>query len=293
MDRDLARRGAAERTRRAYAGDCERFVLWADERGVQARDVTLRLLRRYLASLSEGGAAPATGARKLAALRSLFGSLREHGVIEQSPADLLSAPKRRSALPRVMKPREVGRLLDAIPQGSPLELRDRAIFELAYACGLRAQELASLALGDVELDREQARVEGKGGKTRYVPIGEIASRVLQDYIARARPVLARPGADGATERRGQSLFLSRRGLALSPSDIRRRLSRWLARAGLDDNVSPHTLRHSFATHLLEGGADLRTIQELLGHSSISTTQLYTRVESARLRRTYAHSHPRA
>jgi integrase/recombinase XerC/integrase/recombinase XerD len=290
LDADLRTRGAAERTRRAYGVDCGHFARWAASRAIDPGQVTLRLLRLYLAELSEAGAAPSTSARKLAALRALFASQREHGAIAQNPADLLTAPKRPSSLPKVLKAREVERLLDGIPADQPLAVRDRAMFELAYACGLRAQELASLGLSDLELDAEQLRIEGKGSKTRFVPIGETAAGTLRDYLERARPALAETAGADAGE---QTIFLSRSGRPLSTSDVRRRLARWLSRAGLSGNLSPHSLRHSFATHLLEGGADLRSIQELLGHSSISTTQLYTKVDSARLRSSYAHSHPRA
>jgi integrase/recombinase XerC/integrase/recombinase XerD len=175
----------------------------------------------------------------------------------------------------------VADVLDRIPAGSPLDLRDRAMFELAYAAGLRAEELVNLDLENLDPDAEEVRVEGKGGRTRVVPVGEHAWRALERYLARGRTVLS-TGASPA-------LFLSKTGKRLSTSDVRRRLRLQTRRAG----VSPHTLRHSFATHLLEGGADLRTIQELLGHSSISTTQTYTRVESKRLKKAYARSHPRA
>jgi integrase/recombinase XerC/integrase/recombinase XerD len=286
MDADLRRRGASEKTRRAYGVDGEQFAAWAASRGLVPRDVSTRTVRGYLAGLSEGGAAASTSARKLAALRALFASQREHGRIAHSPADLVSTPKRGSSLPRVMKASEVSRMLERIPARSALEIRDRAMFELAYACGLRAQELAGLEVGDVELDAEQVRVEGKGGKTRFVPVGESALQCVQRYLDAARPELV--GAGDA-----HTLFLSKSGQALATSDVRRRLRLWCARAGLQGAFSPHTLRHSFATHLLDGGADLRAIQELLGHSSVSSTQLYTRVESARLRRTYARSHPRA
>jgi integrase/recombinase XerC/integrase/recombinase XerD len=244
------------------------------------------LVRGYIARLSEAGAAPSTSARKLAALRALFASQREHGEIADNPADLVSTPKRRSPLPTVMKTSEVARMLERIPAHGALELRDRAMFELAYACGLRAQELCCLEVGDVELDAEQVRVEGKGGKTRLIPVGETALECIRGYLERARPTLA--GAEGAT-----TLFLSKTGRALSTSDVRRRLVLWCKRAGLPTTFSPHAVRHSFATHLLDGGADLRAIQELLGHSSVSSTQLYTRVQSARLRSTYYRSHPRA
>jgi integrase/recombinase XerC/integrase/recombinase XerD len=165
-------------------------------------------------------------------------------------------------------------------------MRDRALFEVAYACGLRAEELVNLDVESVAFDGEELRVEGKGRKTRILPVGEGALATISRYLERARPVLAdRPGE--------RALFLSKSGRRLSTSDVRRRLRVWTGKVGVPGGVSPHALRHSFATHLLEGGADLRAIQELLGHSSISTTQIYTRVESARLRSAYARSHPRA
>jgi integrase/recombinase XerC/integrase/recombinase XerD len=230
--------------------------------------------------------APATLARKLAAIRAFFRVMREHGLIAQNPADLLPAPKRGQKLPRVLKPSEVADLLDRIPASTPLELRDRAIFELAYACGLRAEELVHLDVGSVDFDAEQVRVEGKGSKTRIVPAGESALRAIGAYAERARPALLAGNGERA-------LFLSKSGRRLSTSDIRRRLRTWERHAAIQGGISPHALRHSFATHLLEGGADLRAIQELLGHASVSTTQIYTRVDSARLKTAYARSHPRA
>jgi integrase/recombinase XerC/integrase/recombinase XerD len=265
-------------------------------------------VRRYIAHLSELGLSAATIARKLASIRALFRSLREHGQIEQSPADLLATPRRGSHLPRVLKAPEVARLLDSIPAhgvGGPLDIRDRALFELAYACGLRAEEIVSLNLADVDHDGEQLRVEGKGSKTRFVPAGEVALSAVRLYLERARPALTSVptgdlGPHSTTPERSpqaileeQALFLSRSGRRLGTSDVRRRLRAWATRAGVPGGISPHALRHSFATHLLDGGADLRSIQELLGHASISTTQVYTRVESARLRSAYARSHPRA
>jgi site-specific recombinase XerD len=317
LDADLGRRGAAERTRKAYAADLRQFARWATAAGLTPEEVGPREVRRYVAWLSEGGAAPASTARKLAAVRSLFATRREHGLIEGNPADLVATPRRGQRLPRVMRAVEVAALLESIPGGaepreadwraaaagvldaglpdprSPgpdlLGLRDRALFELVYACGLRAEEAVTLKCSDVDHDGEQVRIEGKGRKTRYVPVGEEAMAAVRQYSERARPALA--SATGREETSGM-LFLSKTGKPLSTSDLRRRLRRWTARAGAD-GVSPHTLRHSFATHLLDGGADLRSIQELLGHSSISTTQVYTRVESARLKSAYARSHPRA
>ncbi|MFL5820597.1 MAG: tyrosine recombinase XerC [Solirubrobacteraceae bacterium] len=286
FDADLRRRGAAEKTRRAYGVDVGQFALWATRQRLDPPRVTPRALRRYAAALSEVGAAPTTVARKLASLRALFRSLREHGHVEQNPADLLSAPKRPQRLPKTLKPGEVAALLDRIPTSTPLELRDRALFELAYASGLRAEELVSLDVISVDFDAEEVRVEGKGSKTRVVPAGEHAMRALARYLERGRGAL-RAGDDEP------ALFLSKSGRRLSTSDVRRRLRVWRRHASANGGISPHWLRHSFATHLLEGGADLRSIQELLGHASLSTTQVYTRVESARLRSEYARSHPRA
>jgi site-specific recombinase XerD len=308
LDQDLLRTNTASRTRRAYAIDTLQFASWSESRAGVPSSVDAREVRRYISHLSSVGLSPATVARKLASIRALFRSLREHGQIEQNPADLLATPRRGSHLPAVLKVPEVARLLDGIPSAGgsgPLDIRDRALFELAYACGLRAEEIVSLNVEDVDHEAEQLRVEGKGSKTRFVPAGEIALGALRNYLERARPALAQPqptapGIGGQTPTHAEhrtddrrALFLSRSGRRLGTSDVRRRLRTWVGRVGVAGGISPHTLRHSFATHLLDGGADLRTIQELLGHSSISTTQVYTRVESARLRRAYARSHPRA
>ncbi|HWH95674.1 MAG TPA: tyrosine recombinase [Baekduia sp.] len=286
FDADLVRRGAAARTRRAYGFDCSQFALWCTTMGHEPTDVTTRVLRRYAAALGERDVVAATVGRKLAALRALYRTLREHGLMAANPADLVPAPKKPSKLPRVLKADEVATLLDRIPQTTPLDVRDRALFELAYACGLRAEELVNLDVLSLDFDAEEVRVEGKGGKTRIVPVGEAAVRALASYVQRARPALQ-------TDRAEAALFLSKSGRRLSTSDVRRRLRVWSRRAALQGGAHPHALRHSFATHLLEGGADLRAIQEMLGHSSISTTQIYTRVESARLKSAYARAHPRA
>jgi site-specific recombinase XerD len=287
LGEDLRRRDAAERTRRAYDTDLGQFAHWSIEQRLAPEDVGPKAVRRYVARLSEGGAAPSTSARKLAALRALFASQREHGRIAQNPADLVATPRRGSHLPRVLSARDAARLLDGIPATSNLELRDRALFELAYSCGLRAEEIVTLTRGDVDHDAEQLRVEGKGRKTRILPVGEPAMAAVRVYLERARPALAAPGSSL------DALFLSKSGRPLGTSDVRRRLRTWTARVGVAAGSSPHALRHSFATHLLDGGADLRTIQELLGHASVSSTQIYTRVESTRLRNAYTRSHPRA
>jgi site-specific recombinase XerD len=286
LDSDLRRRGAAEKTRRAYGIDIGQFAVWCSRQDVAPEEVTPRTLRRYAATLSDRRHQAATVARKLAALRGFYRALREHGTIAHNPAELVPSPKRPRHLPRVLRPDEMAAVLDRIPASTPLELRDRALFELAYSSGLRAEEIVTLDLTSVDFDAEELRVEGKGSKTRILPVGEPACRALARYLERARPALA--GGDGEL-----ALFLSKSGRRLSTSDVRRRLRVWTRQAAVQGGVSPHTLRHSFATHLLEGGADLRAIQELLGHASISTTQIYTRVESARLKSAYAKSHPRA
>jgi site-specific recombinase XerD len=313
LGEDLRRRDAAPRTRRAYTLDVSQFAQWAGARGISPQDAGAKTVRRYIAHLSERSpgaqrAAPSTSARKLAALRALFASQREHGRISQNPAELVSTPRRGSHLPRVLSAREAATLLEGIPVSNPLDMRDRAMFELAYSCGLRAEEIVSLHCADVDYDGEQLRVEGKGRKTRFVPVGEPAMAAVRAYLERGRKqladqaALATPAASSGTHTHTlapgaleelDALFLSKTGRPLGTGDVRRRLRTWTARVGAGAGASPHALRHSFATHLLDGGADLRSIQELLGHASVSSTQIYTRVESARLRSAYARSHPRA
>ena len=288
----LRSRGMAEKTRRAYGTDLDQLAEWAVAQGIAPTEASPRLLRRFAGVLSERGNSKTSVARKLAAIRSFYRHLVDRGELTANPTDLIATPKRDSYLPRVLKPAEVAEVLDRIPSSTPLELRDRAMFELAYGAGLRAEEIVNLDVTDLDPDAEEVRVTGKGAKTRIVPAGELAWRTLDRYLARARPALA-SGAATATERVEPALFLSKSGRRLSTSDVRRRLRISTNRAGTGAGVSPHTLRHSFATHLLEGGADLRAIQELLGHASISTTQTYTRIESKRLRRVYSETHPRA
>jgi site-specific recombinase XerD len=286
LDQDLRRRGAADGTRGLYRTDVEELGRWAGRYALAPEEIDYPWLRRYAAQMAERGLAPRTVSRKLAGLRACFRVLVEHGLMEANPAELLASPKLPQRLPRALKPADVSALLDRIPASTPLEQRDRALFELAYACGLRAEELVDLDAGSIDFDAEQVRVEGKGGKTRFVPVGEHALRAVARYLERARGAL-----DAGTGE--PALFLSKTGRRLSTSDVRRRLRTWARHAASQGAVHPHALRHSFATHLLEGGADLRAIQALLGHASISTTQVYTRVESARLRAAYERSHPRA
>jgi site-specific recombinase XerD len=285
-DRDLMGRALAERSRRAYGVDLGQFAEWAAQAGLEPGEVRHRDVRRYGAALSSAEAAPATVARKLAAIRGLYDFLVRSERVGQNPANLVSSPKREQKLPRVLSAEQVQGLLEQIPARTSLELRDRAMLELAYSCGLRCEEIVNLDVGALDYESEQIRVLGKGGKERLLPVGEPARRALERYEAKGRHAL---GTDPAE----RALFLSKSGRRLSNSDVTRRLGLWVREAALAGGISPHSLRHSFATHLLEGGADLRTIQELLGHSSISTTQIYTRIDATRLREAYAATHPRA
>lgn len=283
----LRRRGLSDATRRAYRSDLVSLATWSSNQGLSATELDYKALRRFAQRESAEGLAASSLARRLASVRAFFASLVERGEIDQNFAELLVAPRMARDLPRVLSASESARLLDRLPTSRPLQLRDRAMLELTYGCGLRASEVTALRVDSIDLDEEQLRVEGKGGRTRIVPVGEHATRWMRDYIARARPKLVAVGADSGF------LFLTKSGQQLQPSDVRRRLENALRQAGVAAGISPHSLRHSFATHLLNGGADLRSVQELLGHRSISATQIYTRVESARLRAQYGEAHPRA
>ncbi len=225
-DLDLRRRAVAAKTRTAYAIDATQFARWATERGLTPEAIDVRALRRYVASLTERGQAPSTVARKLAALRGLFRTQIELGARNENPAELLHSPKRPQRLPRVLKASEVAVLLDRIPATTPLELRDRAMFELAYASGLRAEELVSLDVESVDFDSERVRVEGKGGKTRLVPAGEHALAALERYLVKGRPILITDGT--------RALFISKSGRRLGTSDVRRRLRAWARAAAAQE-----------------------------------------------------------
>jgi site-specific recombinase XerD len=271
IDRFLDSPSLSEATRKAYAADLRGFADWLESRGLGVGDVDVRALVDYVSELgrARNGLAPATIARRLAAVRSF---LRFTLGPERVP-DAALAPKLARRLPEAPKPTEVDELLESVGGAGPLGLRNRALVELVYSAGLRSAEAVALDLADVDFEQELVRVRGKGGKERVVPLGEEAAHLLARYLREARPELA-AGANDA-------LFLSARGRRLDTSTLRRLLPH------------PHRLRHSFATHLLEGGADLRTIQELLGHSSLSTTQVYSHVSAKRLRKVYDRSHPRS
>ncbi|MGA8219022.1 MAG: tyrosine recombinase [Solirubrobacterales bacterium] len=286
FDRDLAARSAAEATRKAYSNDVGQLATWASSMDRDPESLDHRDLRRFAAVLSERGISKAGVARKLAAIRAFYGALMRSGAMGSNPADLVATPKQDRKLPRVLSREEMQTLLDRIPTTTPLEMRDRAMLELAYSCGLRAEEVVNLSTASPDFEGERLRIEGKGGKTRLVPMGEPAQAALSGYLERGRSALVGAGNEDA-------LLVSKSGRRLHPSDVRRRLERWVREAAIAGGVSPHALRHSFATHLLEGGADLRSIQELLGHASLSTTQVYTQVEPSWLQSQYARSHPRA
>jgi site-specific recombinase XerD len=276
IDRFLRSQALAEATRRAYRADLDELASWLRRNGLDLDDLDARAFAAYAAELGADrpGRQPrrlaqTTVARKLAAVRSLVRA-------ELGPSrvpDLAVSGRRRRRLPHAPGQEETDDLLARLEAGDPLGLRNRALLELVYSAGLRAQEAVDLELADVDFEQELVHVRGKGGKERVVPLGEEAAYRLRLYLERGRPELARGAVD--------ALFLSARGQPLDTSSLRRLLP------------NPHRLRHAFATHLLEGGADLRTIQELLGHSSLSTTQIYSHVDARRLRKVYDRAHPRA
>jgi site-specific recombinase XerD len=278
-------RGASPATLRAYTADLDQLGRWLAAAEVAPEQADARTLRRYAAHLGTLRYAPATAARKLSAVRGAYAWMHDRGAIERSPAALIPGPRRARTLPATLSGDEVVRVLDSPAGTEPRDLRDRALLELLYGCGLRAAEACDLRLRDVRLEAGSLRVTGKGGKQRVVPIGGAAEAALERYLARGRPRLT---ASGRCDR----LFVSVRGRPLHPSDVRRALMRALDRAGVPQR-SPHALRHTFATHLLEGGADLRSIQDLLGHASVGTTQVYTHVSVRHLRTAHANAHPRA
>ena len=272
VDRFLSSPALSEATRRAYAADLRDFSRWLGEQGIGLDDLDVRVLAAYTAELGRArrGLAPTTIARRLSAVRSLA----RHARGPERVPDAALAPRRPRRLPETPALEEVERAVDrAGRDAEPLALRNAAVLELAYSCGLRSAEVVALDLGDVDLDREHVHVHGKGGKERLVPLGEEAAWRVGLWLRDGRPALARGASD--------ALFLSVRGRRLDTSVLRRLLR------------NPHRLRHAYATHLLEGGADLRTIQELLGHASLSTTQIYSHVDARRLRRVYDHAHPRS
>ena len=304
----LEARDASPHTRRAYGTAVGQFLDWLD--GVPSVEWTRpprRTLRAYLAELDRRGLSRSTIGSRVAALRSFYRFCRRQGWVEGDPWSAVVTPRRASRLPQVLEVDDVERLLDAVPgsAGRPvgaaraadvsaaIELRDRAIVECAYAAGLRISEIAGARVADLDLVHGEIRVLGKGRKERVGMLGAPARDALETYLYAGRPVLGSSATATGTGPPDDALFLNAQGRALSARGVRARIDHLVERAGLPPRTTPHTLRHSFASHLLEGGADLRVVQELLGHASLSTTQVYTHVSPGRLRATYREAHPRA
>lgn len=292
LDFLVAERSYSQNTVAAYRNDLNQFYqyLSALDASILPRgwgNVTRDHVLSYMLEMKEREYAVSTIARKVAAVKSFFHFLKSQGVIQHSPAEDLESPKVQKHLPSAITPEEVERLL-AAPQGSsPASLRDRAMLEVLYATGLRVSELVSLNVGDVDLESGTLRCVGKGNKERVLPLYERALAFVTDYVQQGRPKLL------ANDTQEQALFLNRRGKRLTRQGLWLIIKRYVQEAGITSHVTPHTLRHSFATHMLRGGAGLREVQEMLGHASISTTQIYTQISNERMRAVYDDSHPRA
>jgi integrase/recombinase XerC len=271
----------------AYRRDLLSLATFLARSGSSLADASHPQLRRWLAQLATLGYARSSVARKAAATRSLYRFLRHRGQVTSNPASLLTGPRLPSLLPSVLKEREAAALVEAPEADDPYGMRDRTILELLYAAGIRVGELAALDVEDVDAGRKRVRVLGKGGVERDCPIGDAAAEALATYLSEARPALV--PADGERE----ALFFNRRGKRISTRDVRSVVEKYRRQVLAGRRASPHTLRHSFATHLMEGGADIRAVQELLGHASLRNTQRYTHVSRGRLFSSYRQSHPRA
>ncbi len=282
-------RGLSRNTLEAYRSDLLQYGRFLEERGLTAVGATGAEIESFLAALDGSGgrsASPATIHRKAACLRSFYRHLRREGVLDADPTATVSAPRRGRKLPQVLTRGEVGLLLEQPRGTAPTDLRDRALLELMYACGLRASEAIGLEVSDVDLEEGVLRARGKGSKERLVPVGHTAAEAVRRYLERGRPALV--GARLETH-----LFVNFRGGSLTRQGLYKIVRKHALSAGLADRMSPHTLRHTFATHLLAGGCDLRSVQEMLGHADVATTQLYTHLSSERLKDVYFRAHPRA
>jgi len=278
--------GTSPNTLEAYRRDVARLVEFARVKGADAPfDVTSRMLREFIYHLKDIGLSPASIRRNISAVRTYFKFLLADGAVTRDPSERLETPKRWRTLPDVLTVDEVSSLLAAPTLDDPLAFRDRAMLELAYGAGLRVSEWISIGVRDVLMEDKLVRVFGKGSKERLVPIGRTAIGAVATYIREQRPKLEKGSGKGV-------LFLNARGEPLTRMGAWKILRRYVERAGIKKAVSPHTLRHSFATHLLEGGADLRAVQEMLGHADISTTQIYTHIDREYLRKVHRQFHPR-
>lgn len=293
----LARvRNYSPNTAAAYAQDLDCFLIWASNCGIDVLQATHRDFRRFLSSLSGAGYAKTTVNRRLSAVRSFYSWLVREGVIESNPAAVVSSPKLPKPLPHVLSQEDVEKLLKCADASTPAGALDAALVELLYASGARIGEVASLDVDRIDFSDKSVRLFGKGSKERIVPLYPAALRALDAYLAHARPVLLANHKGGlATEEAAdaqRALFINARGARMSERSLRARFEKLLARAGLAGMATPHTMRHTFATEVLDGGADLRSVQEMLGHASLSTTQIYTHLTPERLREVSLQAHPR-
>jgi len=284
--RHLRERNASPHTVRAYSGDLENFAAYAGSRGW--KEIDHIAIRGFLSQLYEKGLSKTSVARSLAALRSLYRWLAQEGVVEQNPAKLVATPRLPKKLPRVPTIEEMNSVLDSqMPEQAAFPERDRLIFELLYGCGIRNSELTGINLDDIRLSAEAILIRGKGKKERYVPFGESAKNALATYLPTRLLTL------GAARKNTPALLINRRGGRLTTRSVGRIIKKIAVAKGLSPDVHPHTLRHAFGTHMLEEGADLRAIQELLGHERLATTQRYTQLSMKHVLQVYDQTHPRA
>lgn len=280
-------RSASEHTLRAYAEDLTGIIDLMEEIGLSTwEEARYEDLRRVLVALQSRDLSPATVARRLASLRSFYRFLVRKGRLVSSPAAGLRGPRLPQSLPRVLRPAEIEALMESPDRDSPLGMRDSSILELLYGAGLRISELCALDIPSIDLDRRAVRVRGKGNRERVAPFGRAARDAMQSYLSDARPQLI-------TSVSGDAVFLNARGGRLTTRSVERVYDRHIVNTAARLKLSPHALRHSFATHLLDGGMDLRSVQELLGHQSLNTTQIYTHVSARRLQEVHARAHPRS
>ncbi|MGX7446872.1 site-specific tyrosine recombinase XerD [Dolosigranulum pigrum] len=282
-------RGLSANTVNSYKRDIEKYLTFLTEKKITQLDEVSRFeILDFLQTLRQSGAADNSIIRMVSSLRKFHQYLKRESIVSDDPMQLIDTPKKASTLPKAISPQAVEQLLEAPDTTTPLGVRDRTILELMYATGLRISELVNLKLSDMHLTMGFIQTMGKGEKERIIPLGEIASQWLDHYLDGARVYLQDQSAETS-----EYVFLNSRGKGLSRQGVWKKVKQLALEAGIDQNVTPHTLRHSFATHLLENGADLRMVQELLGHADISTTQIYTHITKTRLKQVYSDYHPRA